>query len=403
VGTRPDADRAAVRRSDRRLIGRAVGALDVVPVRTDGSRVFDADGRSFIDFYVGWCVGNLGWGEREVRARLRSYRGPDYVFPHFAYEPWTRLAKQLCALSPGMGRCFRTVGGTESVEVALQAAMIATGRHKVVSVEGAYHGNSMLALSVGGSENRKGFDRMFPGCRRIEPPLDEQALDRVDRLLKGGDVAAFIMEPVSCNLGPLIPERSFMTGLSRLCAEHGTMLVMDEVACGFGRTGRIFATEHFGIRPDIMCLAKGLTGGYAPMGATLMTTRLADEVAEGLDFYSTFGWHPLAVEAAQANVQYLRNNRAAILHNVKERGRQFQRRLREMDLRTQQEVTAIGLTIGLRLESAERVHALVEACRRDGLLLTEEDRTVQMFPALTIDEATVDEGLDILEKTARRA
>jgi adenosylmethionine-8-amino-7-oxononanoate aminotransferase len=122
----------------------------------------------------------------------------------------------------------------------------------------------------------------LPNCIKIKPPLDDNAAEKVEARLKNKDIAALIMEPVICNLGVMIPGTCFMKSISALCRRYGTLLVIDEVACGFGRTGKLFACEHFDIQPDVLCLAKAITGGYAPMGACI-TTQRSQQSAEEMD------------------------------------------------------------------------------------------------------------------------
>jgi adenosylmethionine-8-amino-7-oxononanoate aminotransferase len=151
---------------------------------------------------AGWCVGNLGWDHREIRTAIRNFRGPDYVYPGFGYRRWEELAELLASIVPVRNaRCFRATGGSEAVELALQAAMLHTGRQGFLSLEDSYHGNTLGTLSVGASESRKSLKNLLPHCRKIEPPLDGKAAGKVEAMLRKHDVAAFIMEPISINLG----------------------------------------------------------------------------------------------------------------------------------------------------------------------------------------------------------
>jgi 4-aminobutyrate aminotransferase-like enzyme len=372
-----------VKKSDRRLIGRSEPADDLQVVRTEGSWVIDSEGRRHVDFLSGWCVGNLGWSNREIREPLRRFDGPDYVSPSALYAPWVECAARLAAATPGRLRtCFRATTGTESVELALQIARCATGRKKLVQLEGAYHGNSIGVKDI---------------HHELAPPLDERALGRLETLLKHRDVAAFIMEPVVSALGVLVPHHEFMTGAQELCRRFGTLFVMDEVAVGFGRTGRMFASEHFDIEPDVMCLAKALTSGYAPMGATITTEEIAREVAGELDFYATFGWHPIGVEAALATLRYFERHGAALFRNVAARSADFALRLAAMPFAPGHEIRVVGLAIGIALAGDDDADAIGERCREEGLLLATEEDTLLLFPALTIDRDTAHAGLDILE------
>jgi 4-aminobutyrate aminotransferase-like enzyme len=377
-------------RNDRRLLGRTFPAYDLQIVGAQGSRLHDARGRTVIDFMMGSCVGNLGWNPPEIVAAVREHDGPMYVPPGALYPPWVELAGLLTAAAPGrMRRAFRAVGGSEAVELALQIAMTITGRHEIIALEGAYHGNTL------------GEKRLGTGAQ-LRPPLDVQALDRLEAMLKHRSVAAFIMEPVGINLGVLIPEDDFMRGLVSLCHAYGTLVIMDEVATGFGRTGAMFACEHYDIAPDIVCLAKAITSGIAPLGATLTTATIADACGD-LDFYSTFGWHPVATEAAIATLQYWQQHRDGLLANVHARCRQFGATLRAMAWPVDVEVRCSGLAIAVSVGTAERASRVRERCLSEGLLVSIERADLLLFPALTVDEATAAEGLEILARCVANA
>ena len=158
--------------------------------------------------------------------------------------------------------------------------MAYTGRGTFVSIEDSYYGNSIATMSIGATENRETFPNLLPNCRKIVPPLDRKALGKVETLLKKRDVAAFIMEPIICNLGALVPEDEFMRGVRKLCTRYGTLFIADEVATGFGRTGRLFACEHFDLEPDVLCTAKAITGGYGGLGAVITTSKIANAIKE---------------------------------------------------------------------------------------------------------------------------
>jgi hypothetical protein len=224
-----------------------------------------------------------------VTAALQRFRGPDYVYPEHGYKPWSELARLLAGVVPGRrARSFRATGGSEAIEFALQAAMLHTKRRRFLSLEDAYHGNTIGALSVAGSENRETYPNLLASCDKIAPPLDTRALEKIETRLKRRDVAAFVMEPVSINLGVLVPSTSFMTELQRLCRRYKTLLVMDQVACGFGRTGTLFASEQFDVEPDILCVGKAITAGTAGLGAMIATPQVASSMEEDGSFWSTY-------------------------------------------------------------------------------------------------------------------
>ena len=172
---------------------------------TNGSILTDSRGRKYIDFVMGWCVGNFGWRPAAIAKAIERFKGPDYVYPGYAYAPWTELARLLASLAPRpLTTCFRATGGSEAVDLALQAAMIHTGRRTLLSLEDGYHGNSLAGLSIGASDNRERIKNLLPHCDKIAPPLDAKALRRIEQRLKRRDIAAFVMEPISINLGVLI-------------------------------------------------------------------------------------------------------------------------------------------------------------------------------------------------------
>ncbi|MBX3159040.1 MAG: aspartate aminotransferase family protein [Deltaproteobacteria bacterium] len=389
----------AVRRSprddvfhrDRSFVGRFAGVRDVEVVSADGCRVVDARGRTFVDFQGGWCVGNLGWNPPEVLARVRSFDGPAYVDPDFAYAPWAELAERLVALAPGkLARAYRVATGTEAVELALQLAMVHTSRRKIVSIEGAYHGNSFAARSVGNDT----LPAHLVGMKHLAPPLDGRALARLETLLKHRDVAAFIMEPTIMNLAVLIPDPELMMGLVEMCHQYGTLVIMDEVYCGFGRTGRLFACQHYGIEPDLLTLGKSLGGGVAPIAATLATERVARAVKGHVDFCSTFGWQPISVEAALATLDLWDARGADLLLNAGERSHQI--RVRAAEIFDDAELRIQGLAIGIGLHGEEPLEPVETWCRDHGLLLYADGDSLVLFPPLTVDEATCIEAMDIL-------
>jgi acetylornithine/succinyldiaminopimelate/putrescine aminotransferase len=200
---------------------------------------------------------------------------------------------------------------------------------------------------------------------------------------------------VITNLAVEVPADEFLTGARELCDRYGTLLVFDEVACGFGRTGKLFAAEHSGVVPDIMTMGKSITNGHAPLAATITTAAIAEEVKEELDFYSTFGWQPLATEAALATVGVWRDEGDDILDNVGARSSQLLSRLLALPWRHEAEVRIKGLAVAVKTEEVERI---TDKCEDLGLLVTGEEEEIMMFPPLTISEDDMTEALDILER-----
>lgn len=383
---------------DRKYLGREGEARPLTVVKTSGSYVFDEKGKKYIDFFMGWCVGNVGWNVKEITEEIKKYNGPTYVSPGYFYKEWADLAELLADLTPGnLTKSFRATGGTESVEIALQAAMSHTKRHKFISIEGSYHGHSIGAMSIGSSYFRKWYKNLLFHCNKIKPPLDEKAARKVERLLEKRDIAAFISEPIVCNIGVEIPNQKFFDIVSFACKRNGTVFIADEVATGFGRTGKMFACEYYNLQPDIMCLAKGLSGGYGAIGATIMTPEVARSFEFGFSFYSTFGWQPLNVAAALANLKYLKNNQFRLLENANKASAYIKQRLKGMKFKEPADIHIKGLAIGVRFKNPAYPSGIILRCLKKGLLIANADSDFVLYPALDIDQKTLKEGLDILE------
>jgi acetylornithine/succinyldiaminopimelate/putrescine aminotransferase len=387
------------RDKDKRYLSRDSAPRNLEIIRSQGNYVYDAKGRKYIDFFMGWCVGNVGWGVKSITREIKRFNGPAYVSPGYLYKPWAELAELLAKISPGkLTKSFRATGGTEAVEIALQAAMTHTKRHKFVSIEGSYHGHSIGAMSVGASFFRSWYKNLFPDCYKVNPPLNAEAARKVEKILSKRDIAAFISEPVICNLGVVIPTKEFFDIVQKACRKYGTLFIADEVATGFGRTGKMFACELYGIEPDIMCLAKGLTGGFGALGATVMTEKVAKSMEFGFSFYSTFGWHPLNVQATIANLKYLTRNKKKFIKNANIMSRYFKERLESMKFKYPAEIRVSGLAIGVELKNKEYAGKIIEKAMKNGLLIADAtSNNFIIYPPINISRSIAKKGLDILE------
>lgn len=383
---------------ERKYFGRESEALEVEVVGAKGSFIYDSNGKRYIDLFTGWCVGNLGWNNPEVKKAVRNYDGPDYVYPGLHFEPWVEFAQMLAEITPGnLEKSFRATGGSEANEAALQMAMLYTKRRKFLSMEESYHGNTIATISIGSSESRENFSNLLPNCRKIAMPPDAKALSKVETQLKKKDIAAFIIEPVICNYFTCVPDQEFMSGVRDLCTKYGTLLIIDEVATGFGRTGKLFGCEHFDIVPDIMTMAKAIGGGATGLGAAITTREIADEIGDDFEFYSTFGWHPLNTVAAIANLKYINDHKAQLLDHVNEMAALFMERLNGMNIGEKAKVQGKGLAISVNLNDAKRAEKITDKCRKDGLLIHHDSEGIQLFPALNIKKEVALEALTILE------
>jgi 4-aminobutyrate aminotransferase-like enzyme len=323
-----------------------------------------------------------GWRCRAVEKALEQFRPDAYDAPVRRYALWAELVERLEALAPTrLPKCFAASSGAEAVEIAVRAARAHTGRMPLLSVAGTRYGG-----------------------RSISPPLDRRAARDAERALARRDVAAFVFEPIALELGVLLPEEDFTTRLQELCARSGTLLVADEVGTGFGRTGRMFAFEHFGLAPDIVCVGRALCAGHAQMGAILTTQRVAGALEAGEIFPSADAWPPLAMRAAIAHLDWLEARKDPFLAHVREVGTYVQTRLAAMDFGCAATIRGRGLAIGLELEERVCTERLAAACRAQRLSLAKTaGGALAILPPLGIDRRTVARGLDLLEAAAARA
>ena len=277
-----------------------------------GAYLFDQQGNRYIDCLGGYAVFGCGRNHPTIRDALKQ--AMDMDLPNLIKMGTPRLsgllAKQLIELAPdGLDTVFFTNSGAEGVETALKYARAATGRPRIVYCEKGFHGLTLGALSVnGGTEFREGFGTLLEPCSMINFN-DTAALER--ELVKG-DVAGFIVEPIQ-GKGVNLPDDDYLPNALSLCRQHGAVFIADEVQTGFGRTGRMFACEHWGLEPDIMVTAKALSGGYVPVGAVLSKRWIHDKVFSSLDrcvvHSTTFGQNDLAMAAGLATLHVLRHEK----------------------------------------------------------------------------------------------
>lgn len=368
-------------------------------VEAVGCRIIDSKGTSYIDLVMGWCVGNLGWKHPQIEKELKKFEGPEYVLPGFIYKPWADLAELLAQITPGnLSKCYRTTGGTESVEAAFQIAMAATDRKGLISIEGAYHGNSIATLSIGGGEGKEHLTNSLSHCHTIKTPLNKKTLGRVENFLMKKNIAALIMEPYICNLALEIPDADFMEGIRKLCTKYGTLLIIDEVATGFGRTGKFFGSQHFNIKPDIICMGKAISAGCGAMGAVITTPDIEKRVKGKVNIYSTYGWHPRSVHAALATIRFMIDHEESLMQNVNEMSAKFVSAIQDLQFKNKVNIKAKGLVISVKTNDEKYAHQIKEKCKKKGLLITVQEDNLVLFPALNISKQDVEEAIQILEK-----
>jgi len=351
-------------------------------VRGNGARLWDADGKEYIDCMSGHGVAIIGHANPYV-AKAVSEQARCLITCAEAFYNDRRaelLAKLAEITHPSLERAFLCNSGTEAIEGAIKMARLVTGRKKIVAAMRGFHGRTMGALSATWrKEYREPFEPLVPGFVHI-PYNNLAAMEEA----LGGDVAAVILEVVQGEGGVVVGDGDYLRGVQRLCRERGVLFVVDEVQTGFGRTGRMFACEHHGLEPDLMCLAKGIAGGV-PMGAIMIHQRLGEfpKRAHG----STFGGNPLACAAALAAIRYIEDYK--LVERAAELGADFLQRLRELDSPLIREIRGLGLIIGVELR--RKAPPYLAALAERGILALSAGATVMRFlPPLVISKEEID-------------
>ena len=395
-----------------------------------GAEVWDVDGNRFLDFMSGIGVCSTGHAHPQV---VQAIRDAAEDFLHISSDYWhermTRLAEQLNALNPvgEPAQAFLCQSGTESVEAALKLARYVTGRPRFIGFLGGFHGRSMGSLAFTSSKytQQAGFFPTMPGVTHVPYPNPYRPLfagaDQGKAVfvfivnmvfeynLPPSEVAAVLVEPIQGEGGYVVPPDGFLAGLRALCDRHGMLLIFDEVQSGIGRTGRMFASQHWGVTPDIITLAKGLGSGL-PIGAAVARRRHMEKWKRGAHG-NTFGGNPLCCAAALATLDLIEREYAA---NAAAVGEYFIARLREL----QQgypcigDVRGKGLMIGMELvtDRSSRAPAralcdavLTRAYHQGLLLLACGQSTVRFIPPLMINRSHVDEAMEMLEAALQEA
>ena len=397
----------------------------LVVARGEGAMVEDVDGNRFLDFMAGIAVCSTGYSHPEV---IKAIKDAADRFLHicggdFYYEGMAALSERLVKLTPGSGpkRVFLTNSGTEAVEGAMKLARHATRRTAFIAFKGAFHGRSYGALSLTSSKSKQHagfgpflpdvhhvfygycyrceFGKTFPSCGHFCVSAIER--DLFARHLDPRDVAAVFVEPIQGEGGYIVPPPGWLAAVRELCTRYGILLVADEVQCGIGRTGKMFACEHAGVVPDILLTAKGLGSGM-PIGAII--ARESISTWEPGSHGSTFGGNPVCCAAALATLDVVQRD---LLPNVRARGERLTAGLKRLAGKHEciGDVRGIGLMQGIefvkdrasREPAEELAHRLEQMAFGKGLLLLAAGKNaLRLAPPLVVDDEDVDIALEIL-------
>jgi acetylornithine/N-succinyldiaminopimelate aminotransferase len=360
----------------------------------EGSWLYTTDGRRYLDLIAGIGVSALGHGhpavlkaiERQARRHLHVM-----VYGEYIIEIQAKMAARLAGLLPrGLDRVYLTNSGAEAIEGALKTARKSSGRSLLVAFDGAYHGDTMGALALAGNAAFRAPFEPLPVTVRHLPYGDEEALAAIDE-----QVAAVVIEPVQAEGGVRIPSLDFMRTLRARCDSTGALLIFDEVLTGFGRTGRLFAMEHFGVVPDIVVLAKALGGGM-PLGAFCARDKVMATLAHDppLGHITTFGGHPVSCAAGLAALDFIVDHR--LWERAETLGAYLFERFQRFEQFAESAVSAIrgiGLLVGIEFVEAALAKRFVAETIARGVVVNwtlNADRVVRIAPPLTISEEELD-------------
>jgi predicted acetylornithine/succinylornithine family transaminase len=384
-----------------KYVAQTYARYPIALVRGKGARVWDADGKEYLDFLAGIAVNSLGHCHPAVvRAIQQQSRKLLHVSNLYHILPQSELARELCRHSFA-DRVFFCNSGAEANEAAIKLARRHGGAHlggkyEILSAHNSFHGRTLATLTATGQEKvRAGYDPLPPGFRQI--PFND--LGAAEAAIDEQKTVGILVEPIQGEGGIVVPDEGYLRGLRELCDRRGLLLIFDEVQTGMGRTGKLFGYEHFDVTPDIMTLAKALGGGL-PLGAMLAREAVAKSFIPG-SHASTFGGNPLACSAGLAVIQTLLQG--GVLKNCVKMAIAFAEGLGRLRDRFAfvKAIRGKGLMLGLELEMEGT--KIVEACMQEGLLINcTAYKILRFVPPLTIKQKEIDHGLGILEQVLER-
>ncbi|MGJ1412327.1 aspartate aminotransferase family protein [Sphingobacterium thalpophilum] len=365
-------------------------------VKAEGVYLYGPNGEEYMDLVSGFNVSNIGHRHPRVldaiKEQLDQYLHVT-VYGEFVQAPQVQFATELLAELPAhFQSVYFTNSGTEAVEGAMKIAKKYTGRRQILAAKKAYHGSTQGALSLIGNEDyRRAYAPLLPEIDFIRFN-DMEDLDKIT-----ASTAAVILEAIQGEAGIRVPDVTYMQAVRKRCDETGTLLIFDEIQTGFGRTGKLFAFEHFGIVPDILMLAKGIGGGM-PLGAFVAPKELMDVIKDNpiLGHITTFGGHPVSCAAARASLAVIKEEK--LIEQVEYKASLFRQQLHHPSVR---EIRGLGLMMCLQLDSFEQVYQVSKYCADHGVMIDwylHCETALRIAPPLTITESEIEKACNIIMK-----
>lgn len=365
----------------------------LILTRGKGARVWDLDGKEYLDFFPGWAVSGLGHCHTEVvRALTRQLSKIIHVSNNFYNELQGDLARVISKNSFD-GKVFFANSGAEANEAAIKLSRLygKQARFEIISAENSFHGRTLATLTLTGQKkHRQGFEPLPSGFKTV-PFNDIVAIEKA----VSDKTVAIIVELIQGEGGINVTTREYIRFLRRFCTKKDILLIFDEVQTGMGRTGKMFCYQHFGVEPDMMTLAKTLGGGF-PIGALIAKRKIADTFTPGTHA-STFGGSPLACAAALAIFRTIENQN--LLSNTVSMGEYLFEKLKGLKEKFSfiKEIRGIGLMLGIELLKPGK--SIADACMQEGLLINcTQEKVLRLLPPLTINKKDIDKGVKLLEK-----
>ncbi|MBD1424966.1 aspartate aminotransferase family protein [Sphingobacterium arenae] len=364
--------------------------------KAEGVYLYGPHGERYLDLVSGFNVSNIGHRHPKVLAaiqqQLEKYLHVT-VYGEFIQAPQVQFATELLSILPSsFGSVYFTNSGAEAVEGSMKIAKKYTGRRQIIAAEKAYHGSTQGALSlIGNPAYQEAYAPLLPEIEFIQFN-NVRSLDSITN-----QTAAVIVEAIQGEAGVRVPSTTFMQDLRRKCDETGAILIFDEIQTGFGRTGKMFAFEHFGIVPDVLMLAKGIGGGM-PLGAFVARKEIMDVIKDNpmLGHITTFGGHPVSCAAALTSLQVIQNEN--LLATVDTKAALFRKELNHPKIK---EIRGMGLMMCLQLETFEQVYQVSTFCAAHGLMVDwylHCETALRIAPPLTISEAEIKHACEIIRR-----
>ncbi len=368
--------------------------------RAEGIYLYGPDGKSYMDLVSGFNVSNIGHRHpkvlKAIQEQLEKFMHVT-VYGEFVQAPQVLLATELLAqLPPTFGSVYFTNSGAEAVEGSMKIAKKYTGRREIIAARKAYHGSTQGALSlIGNDAYREAYAPLLPEISFI----DYNSLE--DLKFISEHTAAVIVEAIQGEAGVRVPDISYMQALRKKCSDTGTLLIFDEIQTGFGRTGKLFAFEHFGVVPDILMLAKGIGGGM-PIGAFVAPKEIMDVIKDNpmLGHITTFGGHPVSCAAARASLQVILEEN--LIAQVEEKAALFRS---ELNIPQIKEIRGLGLMMCLQLDSFDQVYEVSNYCAEKGIIIDwylHCETSLRVAPPLTIHKDEIIASCKIIREAIEK-